>query len=118
MAIITQLAGIGLSVYESHRYKVLVGCSCEEVQLPNSATSSNRKEYVYHPDPRVNEALGNDVPSICLACCHLFESDTLDPRTCCMKCKSEKIIPCFDLAGKVCPKCGDLPLQVEGGAIS
>ena len=89
----------------------------EKIQF-GSATSSNRKEYVYHPDSKVNEALGNDVPSICLAYCHLFESDTLDPRTCCMKCKSEKIIPCFDLAGKVCPKCGDLPLQVEGGAIS
>ena len=79
---------------------------------------SKQKKYVYHPDHEAMFAIWNDVPHICLSCCHQFNSDTYKPRSHCIKCKSVDIIPCIELGGKVCPRCQKHELRVVGGAIS
>ena len=86
----------------------------DKLHLPRS----KQKKYVYHPSSEAMFAIGNDVPYICLSCCHEFTVDNLKFRTKCTKCKSEDIVDICKLGGKICPKCKVHTLRVCGGAIS
>ena len=85
---------------------------------------SRQKVYTYHPADPPWPIEGNDVPHICMSCCHEFMVDNkfgsaiLAFQTKCTKCKSEDIVDCLDLTGKLCPKCKKKKLEVRGGAIS
>ena len=83
------------------------------------------KQYVYHPSPEADYAIGNDRPHICLSCFHEFNVDDMEvdvdgmkPRTKCAKCKSEDIVDIRMLGGRICPKCKVHTLRVDSGAIS
>jgi DNA-directed RNA polymerase subunit RPC12/RpoP len=63
------------------------------------------KQYAYHPSHERSRCTGNDEEAYCLACGHEFKSDSAKPARRCRKCKSEEIIPAFQLSGCKCPKC-------------
>jgi|TARA_Y100000031_G_C8179039_1_gene365521 hypothetical protein len=86
----------------------------EKSHLPRS----KQKKYVYHPSAEAMYAIWNDIPYICLSCCHEFKVDTFKRRTTCTKCKSEDMVDICKLGGRICPKCKIHTLRVCGGAIS
>lgn len=65
-----------------------------------------RKRYAYHPDhENLARCVGNDEPHLCLACGAETKVDSLKPRTRCRKCKADRLVPCWELAGHPCPTC-------------
>lgn len=63
------------------------------------------KQYVYHPDSRVAQCIGNESPHLCLCCGSEFTVDSLAPIAACPKCSSSEFVSTFRLTGQQCPYC-------------
>jgi DNA-directed RNA polymerase subunit RPC12/RpoP len=87
-------------------------CSHCEVQIeawddgkPYYVTETGKKKYVYHPDPKLKDCIGNDSPTMCLNCGKRFKIDSRNPISKCPKCSSSDISDEFSLDAKTCPFC-------------
>ena len=74
---------------------------------PYVITPAGRKRHVHHPTPGWEDAVGVDVPHLCLGCGARFTVDSRKPRTACPTCRSERIVATTDLAHQPCPCCAD-----------
>ena len=72
---------------------------------PYILDENGEKEYVYHPDERSGQRVGNDYPNICLECAHLFTIDTQALIDKCPECESSKLVETFHIDGQPCPFC-------------
>jgi hypothetical protein len=72
---------------------------------PYYVTETGRKKYAYHPDPKLEECIGNDSPTICLNCGKRFKIDSRNPIPNCPKCGSACVSDEFSLDAKTCPYC-------------
>ncbi|MEZ6044248.1 MAG: hypothetical protein R3C11_01410 [Planctomycetaceae bacterium] len=63
-----------------------------------------KKQYVYHPDPRRYEAIGVDLPHLCLDCGCNHNVDQGKPYSC-IRCWSTNRVDSYLLEGHICPKC-------------
>jgi len=80
---------------------------------PYFLTSTGKKKYAYHPDPKREECIGVDSPNTCLACGTQFSIDSNNPILQCPKCKSMDICNDFELESKPCPFCKDGHFAVD-----
>jgi len=68
--------------------------------------SNGKKKYAYHPDwNELALCIANDVPHLCLACGKEVKIDSRLESAHCPKCKSDKVVDCFQLDSIKCPKC-------------
>jgi hypothetical protein len=75
-----------------------------------------RKRYAYHPDhENLARCIGNDVPHLCLGCGGETKVESARPRATCRRCKGERHVPTWELAGQVCPRRRQGMLEVDHG---
>ena len=72
---------------------------------PYFVDERGEKKYAHHPDPEVEQCIGNDVPHLCLGCGLTFMVDSRHPSLDCPACKSGETCATYDLAGRRCPTC-------------
>ena len=82
---------------------------------------NGRKQYAHHPHhDALARCIGNDMPSICLACAASFTVDSNAPISTCPRCAESAIVALWRLEHRPCPKChrGHLLNDSQSGAIS
>jgi DNA-directed RNA polymerase subunit RPC12/RpoP len=67
--------------------------------------ADGKKEYAYHPEPKLQLCVGNDAPHLCLECGTHVMVDSQAPDTHCVQCGSGNIVDLFRLEGHRCPAC-------------
>jgi hypothetical protein len=82
---------------------------------PYYMDSEGKKQYAYHPDPKMELCIGNDSPHLCLGCGKEFMVDSVNPAKACPRCGGKKFVDTFELEGQTCPYCKKGPSKADPG---